>query len=165
MRLFAPGKYVRSVDRIDLEALWATGKRFLLFDRDNTLVPRDTGSVPAAARRWVERAEHLGFKCIVVSNNWHRDQVRASAEELGMGAIPMAMKPAPFALRAGLRRLGADPSRAVMIGDQVYTDVAAGNLAGIDTILVQPQCSSDLWYTQLFRVFERRSLRHVDLED
>ena len=44
MRIFSPKRYVASVDRIDLDALWADGKRAILLDRDNTLVPRDTGS-------------------------------------------------------------------------------------------------------------------------
>ena len=40
MRIFSPKRYVASVDRIDLDTLWADGKRAILLDRDNTLVPR-----------------------------------------------------------------------------------------------------------------------------
>ena len=36
MRIFSPKRYVASVDRIDLDALWADGKRAILLDRDNT---------------------------------------------------------------------------------------------------------------------------------
>lgn len=39
MRIFSPKRYVASVDRIDLNTLWADGKRAILLDRDNTLVP------------------------------------------------------------------------------------------------------------------------------
>lgn len=46
MRIFSPKRYVASVDRIDLNTLWADGKRAILLDRDNTLVPRDTEQVP-----------------------------------------------------------------------------------------------------------------------
>ena len=52
-----------------------------------------------------------------------------------------------------------------MVGDQLYTDVWAGNLAGIDTILVKPQATADLWYTQIFRIFERRALRNLTCEE
>ncbi|MFR7751162.1 MAG: YqeG family HAD IIIA-type phosphatase, partial [Collinsella sp.] len=80
-------------------------------------------------------------------------------------AISHAMKPAPFALKAGLKRLGATADEAVLIGDQLYTDVWSGNFAGVDTILVKPQATQDLWYTQIFRIFERRALRDLPCEE
>lgn len=131
MRIFSPKRYVASVDRIDLDTLWADGKRAILLDRDNTLVPRDTEQVPAAVSAWLEAAHAKGFKLCMVSNNWHRDQVMASARELGLEAISHAMKPAPFALKAGLKRLGATADEAVLIGDQLYTDVWSGNLPAL----------------------------------
>lgn len=165
MRIFSPKRYVASVDRIDLDTLWADGKRAILLDRDNTLVPRDTEQVPAAISAWLDAARAKGFKLCMVSNNWHRDQVMASARELGLEAISHAMKPAPFALKAGLKRLGATADETVLIGDQLYTDVWSGNFAGVDTILVKPQATQDLWYTQIFRIFERRALRDLPCEE
>ena len=58
-------------------------------------------------------------------------------------------------MRRALGLVGAKPAEAVLIGDQVFTDVVAGNLAGVRTILVDPQSTTDLWYTHIFRVFER----------
>lgn len=164
MRLFSPNRYFSAVERIDLSALWASGKRAILLDRDNTLVPRDAAAAPASVAAWLDQARELGFKLCMVSNNWHRDQVMRSASELGIEAISHAMKPAPFAVFAALRRLGVDRSAAVLVGDQLYTDVWAGNFAGVDTILVKPQATADLWYTQIFRIFERRALRDLDCE-
>ena len=131
MRIFSPKRYVASVDRIDLDTLWADGKRAILLDRDNTLVPRDTEQVPAAVSAWLEAAHAKGFKLCMVSNNWHRDQVMASARELGLEAISHAMKPAPFALKAGLKRLGATADEAVLIGDQLYTTYGAETLPAL----------------------------------
>lgn len=165
MRIFSPKRYVASVDRIDLDELAAQGKRALMLDRDNTLVPRDRATAPQAVVAWLDHARELGFSLYMVSNNWHRDQVMRSASELGLSAISHAMKPAPFAVRAALRRMGCDPAEAVLIGDQLYTDVWAGNLAGVDTILVRPQTQVDLWYTQIFRIFERRALRDLPCEE
>lgn len=111
MRIFSPKRYVASVDRIDLNTLWADGKRAILLDRDNTLVPRDTEQVPAAVSAWLDTARAKGFKLCMVSNNWHRDQVMASARELGLEAISHAMKPAPFALKAVLSASAPRPTR------------------------------------------------------
>ena len=146
MSWFSPARYVSSVERIDLDALWASGKRAILLDRDNTLVPRDRKDAPASVAAWLDHARELGF-------------------ELKMDYISFACKPLPYAITAGMRRLGAKPEEAVMIGDQLYTDVWGGNFAGIDTILVKPQTTVDLWYTQIFRIFERRALRHVACEE
>ncbi len=41
----------------------------------------------------------------------------------------------------------------------------SGNFAGVDTILVKPQATQDLWYTQIFRIFERRALRDLPCEE
>ena len=60
MRIFSPKRYVASVDRIDLDTLWADGKRAILLDRDNTLVPRDTEQVPAAVSAWLDAARAKG---------------------------------------------------------------------------------------------------------
>lgn len=165
MGALSPDRYVAAVERIDLEGLRRAGVRALLLDRDNTIVPRDRKTAPAAVAAWLDRARELGFSLHIVSNNFHRDQVARSASELDMGFISHAMKPAPFALKRALKRLGIARGEAVMIGDQVYTDVWAGKLAGIKTILVKPQSSQDLWYTQIFRIFERRALKGVHCEE
>ncbi len=165
MSLLSPHRYVSSVDRIDLDDLRAQGKRAIMLDRDNTLVPRDAACAPKEVSAWLERARALGFSLYMVSNNWHRDQVMRSASELGLSAISHAMKPAPFAISAALRRMGVAPGEAVLIGDQLYTDVLAGKLAGVETILVKPQTTVDLWYTQIFRIFERHALRNVPCEE
>ncbi len=165
MSLFSPNRYVASVERIDLDDLYAQGKRAILLDRDNTLVPRDRATAPEGVAAWLDAARTKGFRLCMVSNNWHRDQVMRSAGELGLEAISHAMKPAPFALLAGLKRTGVPKDQAVMVGDQLYTDVWAGNLAGIDTILVKPQAKADLWYTHIFRIFERRALRNLTCEE
>ena len=164
MSIFAPSRYVSSVERIDLAELKARGKQAILLDRDNTLVPRDRKSAPPEVVAWLDKARDLGFSLYMVSNNWHRDQVERSSSELGLQAIAFACKPLPFALDRALAHLGIERDRAVMVGDQLYTDVWAGNFAGIESILVQPQTTVDLWYTKIFRVFERRALKNVPLE-
>ena len=165
MRLFSPKRYVARVELIDLDELWASGKRAILLDRDNTLVPRDRSCAPESVSAWLDQAKGRGFKLCMVSNNWHRDQVMRSAFELGIDGISHAMKPAPFALRVALKRLGVCADEAVLIGDQLYTDVWSGNFAQVDTILVKPQTRVDLWYTQVFRIFERRALKGLTCEE
>lgn len=165
MSILSPKRYVSRVERIDLDALWAAGKRAIMLDRDNTLVPRDRACAPDSVAAWLDHACDLGFKLYMVSNNWHRDQVERSAAELGLDSICFACKPLPFALTRALARMGVAREAAVLIGDQLYTDVWSANLAGVDSILVKPQTRVDLWYTRIFRIFERRALRRVPCEE
>ncbi len=72
--------------------------------------------------------------------------------------MTFAMKPAPFAIWKALTQEGVPAEQAIMIGDQMLTDMAAGNLAGLRTILIRPQSQVDLWYTQIFRKVEHMLL-------
>lgn len=155
MSLVRPWRRERAITDVDVDELAASGVRCVLFDRDNTVVPRDTGVAPEPVMDWICRVREAGIALCMVSNNFHSQQVEASAAELGCAVVHHAMKPAPFAVRRALALVGVDASEAVLIGDQVFTDVMAGNLAGVRTILVEPQSASDLWYTHIFRVFER----------
>lgn len=155
MSLVRPWRRERAITDVDVDELAASGVRCVLFDRDNTVVPRDTGVAPEPVMDWICRVREAGIALCMVSNNFHSQQVEASAAELGCAVVHHAMKPAPFAVRRALALVGVEASEAVLIGDQVFTDVMAGNLAGVRTILVEPQSTSDLWYTHIFRVFER----------
>ncbi len=45
-------------------------------------------------------------------------------------------KPEPAMAQLAMKKWGYEPSQAVMIGDRLYTDIACGIHAGIDTVLV-----------------------------
>ena len=98
----------------------------------------------ALAREFIEKLKADGMQVIVDTD--------AGIEHFGRGV-----------------EAGSDPrthgDEAVLIGDQLYTDVWSGNFAGVDTILVKPQATQDLWYTQIFRIFERRALRDLPCEE
>ena len=68
MSWFSPTRYVSCVERIDLDELWAQGKRAIMLDRDNTLVPRDMKSAPESVAAWLDHARDLGFSLYMVSN-------------------------------------------------------------------------------------------------
>ena len=155
MALVKPWRREADVASIDVGGLVEAGVRCVLIDRDNTVVPRDTKQAPESALAWLDALRAAGIKVCMVSNNFHSREVEESARELGCEVVHHAMKPAPFAVRRALKLMGATADEAVLVGDQVFTDVMAGNLAGVRPILVNPQSTTDLWYTHIFRVFER----------
>lgn len=156
MGILRPDRCVRSIDLVDVDGLVRDGVRCVLFDRDNTCVPRDTGVVPPAVAAWFGRVHAAGISTCMVSNNIHTRAVEDSAREFASAAVHHALKPLPCAVRAALRRMGVSAGEAAMVGDQVFTDVIAGNLAGVRTILVRPQSARDLPHMRLLRLLERR---------
>ena len=48
------------------------------------------------------------------------------------------------------RRLGVEPERCMVVGDQMFTDIMGGNRAGMHTVLVEP-LGSELDHAQ-FRI-------------
>lgn len=159
MGLFTATRYVAKIQMIEVDWLVEQGVRCVLMDRDNTCVPRDSKVAPPEVLDWIDRVHAAGITTCVVSNNFHSKQVAANAAEFDAGCVDHAMKPFPFAVRHALRKMGVSADEAVLIGDQVYTDICAGNLAGVRTILVRPQCRRELWYTYVFRAFEALLLR------
>ena len=164
MAVFGATRYIHAIEMVDIDWLRSLGVRCVLMDRDNTCVPRDSKVAPPAVMEWIERVHEAGMTTCIVSNNFHSKQVERSAAELDSDVIHHAMKPFPFAVRAALRKMGVRPDEASLIGDQVYTDVWAGNLAGVRTVLVRPQCTTDLWYTHIMRIGERMILHGQTFE-
>jgi len=155
--LISPDLYVRTVHDIDLDALVAEGVDTLLVDLDNTLLPRDTNVVPDELRAWAASLAERGLKVVLVSNNWH-ERVKTVADELGFALVSKAVKPLPFAFLRALTIAGSSRSRAIVIGDQLFTDVLGGKLLGMRTALVAPLSQTDLPHTLLLRRLERAVL-------
>ncbi|MBQ6395280.1 MAG: YqeG family HAD IIIA-type phosphatase [Atopobiaceae bacterium] len=165
--VYAPVRADRNVARvelIDLDDLKAQGIRAILFDRDNTVVPRDSKVAPPEVQAWLDRAREMGFLVYMVSNNWHTSEVQRTAAELGCKGIDHALKPLPFTTMHALKKLGVSPDRAVLIGDQLFTDILGGNLAGCRTILVHQQCDVDIFGMAPVRAMERFINRGIVFE-
>jgi len=154
MSFFSPNDYLVDVHAIDLEGLKAIGIDTLLVDLDNTLLPRDTNLVPRELSEWSRDLATRGFKVCLVSNNWH-ERVKTVADELGFELVSKAVKPLPFAFLRALSKVRSDRRRAVVVGDQLFTDVLGGRLLGMRTVLVVPLSQTDLPHTLLLRRLER----------
>jgi len=154
MSFFSPDDYLVDVHAIDLAALKDAGIDTVLIDLDNTLLPRDTNVVPSELSEWARELTDRGFKVCLVSNNWH-ERVKSVADELGFELVSKAVKPLPFAFLRALSKVGSQRKRAVMVGDQLFTDVLGGRLLGMRTVLVTPLSQTDLPHTLLLRRLER----------
>lgn len=157
MGLREPTYRTDAIQDIDVKSLVDMGIRCVLVDRDNTCVPRGADDAPDEVVEWFGRLRDAGITPCIVSNNFRDSHIARTADQLGCGFVSLAWKPFPLALHNVLRILRFKASETVMIGDQCYTDIVAGNLMGMTTILVSPQApDAEPRYTRLMRrLFDR----------
>ncbi|MDR3084741.1 MAG: YqeG family HAD IIIA-type phosphatase [Christensenellaceae bacterium] len=122
---------------VDLEQLFALGVRALLLDADNTLCFWHSLQIPEETLLWLRRAKRMGFQLAVVSNAQTR-RLEPLATRLSLPVFYRAMKPLPFAPLRAARALAVSPKACAMIGDQILTDLPAGLLCGMLSVLVEP---------------------------
>lgn len=96
-----------------------------------------------------------GFIITLVSNNTE-DRVVKFNEKLKVFALHKSHKPLTRNFIKALRMMKCEKNEAIIVGDQIFTDVFGGNKAGIQTILVRPVSDKDEWKTKIKRGVERR---------
>lgn len=137
MALLQPTYTAARITQLRASALHRADVKGILLDVDNTLRFHH-GKVPlAGVANWVKRMKQSGFRLMIVSNSKKQD-VEFFAQMLGLPYQTNCKKPLPGGLKRACEYLQLNKSNVVLIGDQIFTDVLGGNLAGIRTILVQP---------------------------
>lgn len=133
---FYPDEYAPSVFAIDYQKLYDLGYRGLLFDIDNTLVHHGDDGTPETDAL-LRRIESIGLRVLMLSNN---DDARIRRFLKNLPDVPfvsMAGKPKKQGYLKALEVLGIDRAQAVVIGDQVFTDIFGANRCNIAGILVR----------------------------
>lgn len=150
---------------LDVSPAWVVeaGFKAVLLDLDNTLQARDRDSVGADEHAWVESLKREGLSCCLVSNT-AKPRVRDAAASLELPLVENAYKPLAGGYRRALELVGEEPSRAIMVGDQTYTDILGAHRAGMRAVLVDPLCDVDLAHTRLLRKLDRRAVRGMERE-
>ena len=121
---------------IDYRGWYEKGKRALLFDIDNTLVPHGAPADDKAVALFRE-LHRIGFRTCLISNN-REPRVKSFADRVGAQYLWKAGKPSPRGYETACAMLQVTPEQTLFIGDQLFTDIWGANRAGIDTILVDP---------------------------
>ena len=133
---FYPDERSRTACEIDYEGWRNAGKKAVLFDIDNTLVPH---GAPADARAisLFARLRGLGFSTCLISNN-DPPRVEPFAGAVGSDYICNAAKPSRSGYRRAMDLLRVSPEETLFVGDQIFTDIWGARRAGIHSILVDP---------------------------
>ena len=138
MGLFVPDFYYDTVYDVTPELLLKRGVKGIILDIDNTLVPYEIPEPTDEVRDWLKQITDSGIKIAFVSNN-HAERVELFNKTLSFPAFPDSGKPLKKSCLKALMAIECKASEVALIGDQVFTDVLAGRLAGMNTtVLVKP---------------------------
>jgi hypothetical protein len=153
--LFEPSILADAIWEVDLESLKAQGVRGLILDLDNTLVDWNQDYIRPEVRRWLDAARSLGMQRSLVSNAIRGARVKRIGAELDLLVVTWALKPLPGGFRRAISAMGTTAASTCAIGDQVFTDILGGMLAGVRTVLLTPLSPRESPHTRLIRLIER----------
>ena len=160
-RAMKPEKVYKTLADMPWDILAQEGIRTALLDFDNTLGPDHATEPEEYSYKCVKMIEEAGIRCCLVSN---AKSGRSSkiAEMLGIPCVTYANKPGTSGVLKAIKLMESAPEACVMVGDQIFTDVIAGNRSGVRTFMVERLHKKEAWYIVLKRVFERivRAIAH-----
>jgi hypothetical protein len=126
------------------EWLRERGMEAVLCDLDNTLVGYGLLAPDETVLGWIRSLKEAGIPLAVISNA-SKVRVEAFSGPLGLPFTARAGKPGARYLFEAIKDLGVSADRAVMVGDQYFTDVLAAHRAGIRAVLVPPRVKGFLF--------------------
>ncbi len=154
-RLLTPHLRVESVLELTVERLRGIGIDGLLLDVDCTLKRYGESEVRPEVSVWLAALKAAGIGCCIVSNG-RSPRIKHFADKIGLPFVSKAFKPFPIGIRWAIAKMGFQPARTAMVGDQIFADVLAGRWAGVKCILVRPlHPEEEPWFTRIKRVPER----------
>jgi len=156
LRRFCPIESIEHVRDVNLAGLYARGKRLVLLDVDNTLTHWRSEEISEEVRDWILEAKQLGFKLCILSNTRHPDRLFRLAGTLDIPALRGRFKPSRGMYLEALSKFDTEAKAAIMVGDQLLTDVLGANRSGIEAIWVRPMGMREFRGTKISRWIERR---------
>ena len=151
---YIPFAVADSIYEIDIDFYKKLNVKILLMDLDNTLDSYKLYHPTPRAVELIQKIRDAGILPIIISNNRGK-RVRTYANDLNVEYIHSAAKPFAHRLNKFIKEHGWDKKDLMFVGDQMITDVAAGNRAGLRVILTDKIVKEDQWTTHFNRLIDR----------
>lgn len=149
-----PERVYKDLTVMPWKELYNEGIRTALLDFDNTLGPDHATEPEDFSYKCVKMIEDTGIKCCLVSNAKSGRSAKI-AEMLGIPVVTYANKPGTSGVLKAIELMNSSADKSLMVGDQVFTDVIAGNRSGVRTFMVEKLHKQEIWYVFLKRPFEK----------
>ena len=160
MELFRPKEKLQIFTDFDMQKYRDLGFDTIFLDIDNTIAVPNTGTCDERAENFIKDLEEAGFKVVIFSNNTKK-RVEMFKRDIDVDYNCWSMKPLPFSFLITCKRLGTDPSRTIVLGDQLITDILGANLSGCYGIYCKQLQEKDSRITSVNRKIEKFIWRHI----
>lgn len=152
--LFRPKYTINTIYNLDPAQLNEMGIKAVFSDLDNTLLAWNKFETAKEMDKLNRVLAKANIKLVVISNN-NAQRVGKVLNPYHIDFVAKSRKPLPFAITRKREEMHLEKSQVMMVGDQLITDMQAGNLAGVNTVLVKPLVETDKWNTRINRFFEK----------
>ena len=160
MGIFKPNIYKKNIFEIDYSKLKKEGIKCLVYDLDNTLGLISHKNCPDETKELLNKLREDFI--VVISSNNTRSRLKPYLEELNIDGVSWSMKPSIRSLIVIKNKFKLKKKEMCIIGDQIVTDILAGNRYRIKTILVDPLGEKDLKITGLNRKIEAKIVKRYE---
>ena len=151
--MVTPNEWRKDIFEIDYDNLISNGVKMFVFDMDNTLARWRAARLD---KKSFELMKELSKKAkVAVLSNGSSPSLSWVERNLDVTVVKSAHKPLTRKLLRLMKKYGLSKSEVIMVGDQLFTDVLAANLAGVYSIKVEPMSNEEIWFTKLLRFMER----------
>lgn len=157
---FIPFAYAQSIYEIPVDFYQKNDVLFLLIDLDNTLDSYRLSFPTERAKELVLELKKVNIEPILISNNCGK-RVCSYAKALEIECLHSARKPFSQKLNKYLKTREIKNSQALLVGDQLMTDVLAAKGTGIRVILTEKIVKEDQWTTHFNRLLDRPIRRYL----
>ena len=159
--VFVPDYTADKVTDIDFERLAEEGVRCVIFDADNTLLSYEETAPREEIKELCRRLRSKNI-CVCILSNGHSRRIRNVADSLEMDFIGDALKPVKKGFKRCLDKYGLRPREAVVVGDQIFTDIWGAGRAGCVSVLVKPiKLENEPGFVKVKRVLEKPFMRNI----
>lgn len=154
MAILMPDLMLNSVTQITPELLKKLHIKGIILDVDSTLADHNDKKPYEGVIDWISSMRSANIKLNILSNN-RENRVSSFAKKLDLPFTANGAKPFPKGVLRAAQQMQLDVEDILVVGDQIYTDVMAGNLAKAKTVLLPIPSTKENLFFRFKRVFEK----------
>ena len=115
MSRLKPDMEVKRIKDIELDHLWQSGIRGLVFDLDNTITPWHRYEPDQDTAEWFRQLQQRGFSACILSNSMPK-KVQSIGEWLDIPVLGNSKKPSKSGFSRAGKILNLPPHQLAMVG-------------------------------------------------
>ena len=155
---YIPTYVIDSIFKMDPKDVLKRQYKVILSDLDNTLDCYLNEFPSDEVKNKIKQFQENGIKFIITSNNFKK-RVLTYTKDLNVKTIWLLLEPYTSRLKRVLKKHHINKDECLIIGDQLFTDIALANKIKIDSVLVKPLTNQDQKFTTYRRKKEKKLLK------